>query len=277
MATPSYLTHLLKMERLLLNNISKRFSGSLWNGVEGRILVTAGCNLVHGIRKTFHTSISLDKRQSPRTVGIPAWRKASIDRKEFVSKLRKPKSEETIKAEMRLEKQEKDLSLFTSSRIRNLPKEKETVNRLQPEVFLSRDENTVVCYHPVPNYPKEKTRLSWERPSWFGEPNVVSLYSDEMTMAQEDEARKLRDSDPRLWTASTLGHMMKVKPSIINDKIPLTSEQRFELEIEKKLLLEWGKEKRQDYTKYQILEILDYIRETRGETAVKDYRKVFNF
>ena len=42
MAMPSHLTHLLKMERLLLSNISKRFSGSLWNGVEGRILVTAG-------------------------------------------------------------------------------------------------------------------------------------------------------------------------------------------------------------------------------------------
>ena len=91
--------------------------------------LSKGCNSVHGIRKTFHTSTSLDKRQSPRTVGIPAWRKASIDRKEFVAKLRKPKSEETIKAEMRLEKQEKDLSLFTSSRIRNLAKEKETVNR----------------------------------------------------------------------------------------------------------------------------------------------------
>ena len=31
--------------------------------------------------------------------------------------------------------------------------------RVQPEVFLSKDGNMVICYHPAPNYPKEKTRV----------------------------------------------------------------------------------------------------------------------
>ena len=92
---------------------------------EGSYTVLPKGILLQGICTTVH----LGKRQSPRTVGIPAWKKAAIDRKQFVAKLRKPKSEETIKAEIRLQQKEKEFSMFTTSRIRNLPKEKEFETR----------------------------------------------------------------------------------------------------------------------------------------------------
>ena len=62
-------------------------------------------------------------------MGIPAWKKAAFDRKQFVAKLRKPKSEEAIKAEIRLQQKDKEFSMFTTSQIRILPEEKEFVSR----------------------------------------------------------------------------------------------------------------------------------------------------
>ena len=84
---------------------------------------------ITSIQRQIHTSATLEKRQSPRTVGIPAWKKAAIDRKQHVTKLRKPKSEETIRSEIRLEMQEKELSFYTTTRIRNVPKNQETEMR----------------------------------------------------------------------------------------------------------------------------------------------------
>ena len=78
------------------------------------------------MQRQIHKSATLEKRQSPRTVGIPAWKKAAIDRKQHVTKLRKPKSEETVRSEIRLEMQEKELSFYTTTRIRNVPKHQET-------------------------------------------------------------------------------------------------------------------------------------------------------
>lgn len=79
--------------------------------------------------RSFHITAFLEKRQSPRTVGIPAWKKAAIDRKRFVAKLKQPKSEETIKAEIRLKNKDEEFSMFTTSRIQSIPKDKEFVNR----------------------------------------------------------------------------------------------------------------------------------------------------
>ena len=45
--------------------------------------------------------------------------------------------------------------------------------RIQPEVFLSKDRNTVICYHPAPNYPKEKTKV---KEVFSKVPNVVHYF-----------------------------------------------------------------------------------------------------
>jgi len=262
--------HCVKLERILLSHQAPQYARRLLkDALTGTHKAVCNSITFRGFCITAH----LEKRQSPRTVGIPAWRKAAIDRKQFVARLRKPKSEETIKAEIRLREKDQEFTFFTTSRIRNIPKEKEVATRIQPEVFLSKDRNTIICYHPAPNYPKEKTKIAWERPSWYGDRFVVKEYSDSLTEEQVEEAKKLREVNSKLWTASVLGHMFKVKAEVVNEQLPLTQDQQFEKDVEKKLLYEWGKIRRLEYKKYQNREILEYIRETRGEAAVSEFRQ----
>ena len=63
------------------------------------------------------------------TIGTPAWKKAAIARKSLVTQLRKPKSLETIEAEMKLENRPVDLNIYTTTIIRRLPEDKAPITR----------------------------------------------------------------------------------------------------------------------------------------------------
>lgn len=232
--------------------------------------------LLFSSKRQICTTSVLDKRQSPLTIGTPAWKKAAIARKSLVTQLRKPKSLETIEAEMKLENRPVDLNIYTTTIIRRLPEDKAPITRLQPEIFMSKDDRTVICYHPAALYPREKTRESWERPKWYGSLYDIAEYSDSFTEEQESEAKSLIESDAKLWNVTALGHMLHVKPVIISEKFPQSQEQISELKLEQNMLREWGKVKRMDYRKYQNQERIEYVRKTRGEEAVKKFKRKMN-
>lgn len=221
------------------------------------------------------TTSCLEKRQSPLTVQTPRWKKAAIERRQLLTQLRKPKSLDTLKAEIKLATDPVNISLCTTTRIQPLPEEIETVTRLKPEIFLSRDEQMIVCYHPAPLYPKQNTKESYVAPEWHGNPIELADYSDVLTEEQESEVKSLMGSDSNLWTATVLGHMMKVKPGVISEKFPYTREQQTKYHLERNMLQEWGKVKRMNYRKYQFQERIEYIKKTRGEEAVVHFKGKF--
>ena len=48
-----------------------------------------------------------------------------------------------------------------------------------------------------------------------------------------------------------VGKYFELHVFLCSEKIPLTSEQLFEKEVEEKLLFEWGRDKKLDYQKFQ--------------------------
>eukprot|EP00794_Sanderia_malayensis_P006122 gene6122-6826_t len=227
-------------------------------------------------RRLICTTSKLEKRQSPLTVRTPRWKTAAIERKQFVTQLRKPRSLDNLKAEIQLDRNPVNLNLFTTTRIGTPPQDNATAIRTKPNVMLSKDESFFICYHPEPIYQKEKTKDAWERPKWYGEQNDIENYKEEMTDKQIAEAKLLIEEDSNLWSAPMLGHMMKVKPSVISDIFPRTREQDRNYHIERQMLTEFGKVRRMDYRKYQNKERIEYIRKTRGEDAVIEFKRVLN-
>ncbi len=61
----------------------------------------------------------------------PRWKKAAIERRQLLTQLRKPKSLDTLKAEIKLATDPVNISLCTTTRIQPLPEEIETVTRYE--------------------------------------------------------------------------------------------------------------------------------------------------
>lgn len=204
-------------------------------------------------------------KKTPHTVGVPAWAKAAGRRRKVLAKMEKPKSDEQIKAEVNLANDPTELSLYTTTRGVSLPGHKEDDSQIEkPKITMSADKTMFVCYHPAKPFPLQFSEEVDTRQWWQKDGEHVKEYRDSLTDEEKKEVIGLRKSDPKLWTVNALSHLLKVKPLAVMLAAPLSDEQKFELEVEHKLLNEWPEIKRKTYRANQELERLRYYQSTRG-------------
>ncbi|XP_073228377.1 uncharacterized protein [Porites lutea] len=204
-------------------------------------------------------------KKTPHTVGVPAWAKAAGRRKKVLARMEKPKSEKQIHAEFNLANDPTELSLYTTTRRGPLPGYKEEDSQIdKPKITMSADKTMFVCYHPAKPFPLQFSKEVDTRHWWQKDGDHVNRYRDSLTDEEIKEVFELRREDPKLWTVNALSHMLKVKPLAVMLAAPLSDEQKFEVEVEQKLLNEWTDIKRKTYRANQELERLRYYQKTRG-------------
>jgi len=229
------------------------------NGLKGAVLV----------RNISTTQLCLKK--TPHTVGVPAWAKAAGRRKKVLAKMEKPKSEKQIQAEFNLANDPTQLSLYTTTRRGPLPGYNEEDSQIEKsKITMSADKSMFVCYHPAKPFPLQFSKEVDTRQWWQQDGDHVNRYRDSLTNEEVKEVIELRKADPKLWTVNALSHMLKVKPLAVMLAAPLSDEQKFEVEVEQKLLNEWTEIKRKTYRANQELERLRYYQTTRGISLSKN-------
>ncbi|KAK3755014.1 hypothetical protein QZH41_011058, partial [Actinostola sp. cb2023] len=124
-----------------------------------------------------------------------------------------------------------------------------------PQFSLTKDQTAFVCYHPTRQDPKALlfSKEAYERPWWHLTPDEVKDFKDNLDPEEIKEAKVLRQKDPKLWTVNSLSRLLKVKPLAIVLNAPLTEEQKYEIEIERKLIHQWSDYKRKEYRANQEL------------------------
>ncbi|KAJ7318878.1 hypothetical protein OS493_037289 [Desmophyllum pertusum] len=219
------------------------------------------------------------RKKTPHTVGVPAWAKAGQKRRKDLMEMEKPKSEKQILAEFNLANDPTELNLYITTRKGPLPEyTADHESQLEKaKITMSTDQSMFVCYHPAKPFPLQFSKEVGYHVWWHQDTNFVDNYRDELTIEEVEEVRKLREEDPKLWTVTALSRMLEVKPLAIMLAAPLTDEQKFELEVEGKLVSEWPKTKRKTYRANQELERLRYYHAThraappeKQETTEKD-------
>ncbi|XP_031552304.1 uncharacterized protein LOC116289500 [Actinia tenebrosa] len=213
------------------------------------------------------STTSVFMKNTPRTVGVPAWAKAAQRRRRSLIKLDKPKTVEQIEAEYRLSNETNKLDFFTTTK-NSRPQFSEVENEDEkPQISLTRNKTAFVCYHPPRKDPNALlfSKEAFERPWWHLTQDEVKDFKDSLDPEEAKEVKELRQKDPKIWTVNSLSRLFKVKPLAIVKIAPLTDEQKYEIEIERKLLKQWSDYKRKEYRANQELERQRYIQETRGE------------
>ncbi|XP_068757333.1 uncharacterized protein [Montipora capricornis] len=243
-------------------------SWRLWCDLRHISLDFSGSNGMVFIR---HISMTqLCHKKTPHTVGVPAWAKAAGRRRKVLAKMEKPKSDEQIKAEFNLANDSTELSLYTTTRggpPSNFNEEDSQIEK--PKITMSADKTMFVCYHPARPFPLQFSKEVDTRQWWQKDGEHVQEYRDSLTDEERKEVMKLRKADPKLWTVNALSHMLKVKPLAVMLAAPLSDDQKFEVEVEHRLLNEWPEIKRKTYRANQELERLRYFQSTRGVGVFK--------
>ncbi|PFX21284.1 uncharacterized protein LOC111335782 [Stylophora pistillata] len=215
-------------------------------------------------------------KKTPHTVGVPAWAKAGLRRKKVLLEMKKPKSEKQIQAEFNLENDPTELNLYTTTRKGPLPEyTADSESRIEKaKITMSADKTMFVCYHPAKPFPLQFSKDIGYHVWWHQDTDYTENYRDHLTKEEVVEVKKLRGEDPKVWTVIALSRMLEVKPLAILLAATLTDEQKFELEVERKLLNEWSVSKRKIYRANQELERLRYYQETRGNSPENEGKNV---
>lgn len=190
--------------------------------------------------------------------------------------MKKPKSERQIQAEFNLENDTTELNLYTTTRRGPLfENTADTESRIEKaKITMSADKTMFVCYHPAKPFPLQFSKDIGYHVWWHQDTDYTENYRDHLTKEETAEVKKLRAEDPKLWTVIALSRMLEVKPLAILLAAPLTDEQKFELEVERKLLNEWTLSKRKIYRANQELERLRYYQETRANSPENEEKTV---
>lgn len=183
--------------------------------------------------------------------------------------MKKAKSEKQIQAEFNLANDPTELNLYTTTRRGPLPEyTADTDSQIEkPKLTMSTDKTMFVCYHPAKSFPLQFSKEVGYHVWWHQDTDYTENYRDHLTKREVQEVKTLRAEDPKLWTVIALSRMLEVKPLAILLAAPLTDEQKFEVEVERKLLNEWTLSKRKIYRANQELERLRYYQETRENSS----------
>lgn len=230
-----------------------------------------------GARQLSTSAVYEMRKRKCKTVRTMAWFREAARRqhREFNMKFI-PKSDQQIVEEERIAYQHPIVNLLPTARPQT-----GHVLFLKPEVMLSEDKKTIIFYHPPPKpYPiqlskpvslSEHDQLNkW----WAPTKESVAEYSKEITDEQISEAKKLRESNPTLWTMKALTHLLQVHPDAIHPCIQLSPARRLELSAEHKLIAGLTKGQRRRVKERQLWDQVSYVQESRGSEVSKRFRQI---
>jgi len=226
------------------------------------------------VAKSFSTS-SIACKKTPHTVGVMSWVKANKRRKHLEKKMKeKPREDHQIVKEHILERMEPEIEFLTSSRVKTRMND-EVMNRnsTEPTVFLSKDRQTIICYHPPPpSLPEQFTKRATASKKLGLTSAVFEHFQDSLTDDQIQEAKNLREQDPVLWSANALAVLMQATPQTINEHIPLTRDQSSIVRAEKELYGTMSVNNRKKFKDLQVWERMKYVNERRDEKFAHWYQ-----
>jgi len=232
----------------------------------------------HLVAGKFFSTSSCVSKKTPHTIGTMSWVKASRRRKYLEKGMKeKPRGDHQIIKENILARTEPQIEFLTTSRTKTRMNEDVMHQYLvEPTVFLSKDQQTIICYHPpskpVPEHFTKRATSS----KVLGIPDrEFDNFKETMTKEQIEEAKQLREKDPSLWTANTLAIMMQVKPNVISESVPLSRDLALAVRAEKKLFDGMSVNNRKKFKDLQTWERMKYVEETRG-LQYASWFKTFN-
>jgi len=216
----------------------------------------------------FSTTAAVNKK-TPHTIGVMSWVRSAYRRKYLENKMKEDvKSELQVIKEHQLNRTEPRVEFQTTSRNKErfLYDENNIGNLLvKPTVFLSKDEKTLICYHPPPkNYPESFTKRAVGQHLFGLDREIVQSFKDQLSKEEINEAEILREENPRLWNTNSLSLLFKTKPGAIISLVPLTKAQFDRATAENEVFKSMSKMKRKQVQDLQQWERLKYIASTRG-------------
>jgi len=219
----------------------------------------------------FSTSTCLCKRQSPRTVGVMHWFKAARRRMDHERKMKeKPKTAMQLESEVRLQQQE-GIEFLTTNRVKYRMKEEDNKLNIKPEVMLSKDKQTIICYHPPPKqFPFQYTVAAEAGGRW--QRIATDDYEETLTEEQLIELRLLRVENPKLWTVRSLANMMNVKPEVIRPHARLDESLQESVRVERQLYNAKVLSERKKIRQRELWERVQYVKDTRGDVEAQLFR-----
>jgi len=218
----------------------------------------------------FSTSTCLCKRQSPRTVGVMGWFKAARRRLDHERKMKeKPKTPVQLEAEVRLQQQE-GIEFLTTNRVKYRMSEDGNKLAIKPEVMLSKDRQTVICYHPPPKqFPFHFTAAAEAGARWQG--IATDDYEETLSEEQIIEVKMLRIEDPKLWTVRSLANMMQVKPDVIRPHARLDEKLQEAVKVQRQLYNAMVLSERKKIRQRELWERVQYVKDTRGDAQAQAF------
>jgi len=223
--------------------------------------------------RSITTNTVLYKR-TPHTVRTMSWVRAARRRKHLEQKMKDTeKTEHEVLKEEQLARTSPEIE-FRLPSYKPRPIDDNVMNQLhiKPEVFLSRDRETIICYHPPPrDYPFSHTKHSKGISLFDIDPRIIETFKSRITNEEIMEGLKLRDNDAHLWDTNALAKLFRVKPDVVKANIPISKEQEEMVKAEKELFKSMSAMKRRQVRDLQRWERLKYIKETRGKKDAKQF------
>jgi len=228
------------------------------------------------ILRCLTTSAYLNKR-TPHTVGTMSWVRAARRRKYLEQQMRDTeKNDHQILREEQLSRTVPEIEFRLPAYVKREIDES-TMKKLhfKPEVFLSHDRKTIICYHPPPrSYPFNYTKPAVGFDINAIDKKVLDTFRDSITDEEITEGVKLREENPRTWDDKNLSKLFKIKPSVIALNIPLTNEQKERVLAEKDLNESMSQMKRRKLRELQDWERVRYVRKTRGAEQANFFKSL---
>lgn len=182
------------------------------------------------------------------------------------------KSEHEVLREEQLARQDPEIEFRLPSRtLREI--DEDVMNQLHfiPHVFLSKDKQTIVCYHPPPkDYPESFTKPAR---STALNPDAEETFRDVITAEEIAEGTELL-RNTRIWSSKALSKLFKVKKAVVEANIQLTEEQSQIFKAEQSIYACMSQMKRRKFQQLKTWERVKYVRETRGKDEANWFKTV---
>lgn len=232
--------------------------------------------VIKHVYRTLKTSAVPHKR-TPATIGIMSWVRSANRRRYLEQKMKDiVKSESGLIKEEQLSQSEPKIEFLNSSRIHDKLNEDTMHSHLiRPTVFLSKDRQTVICYHPPPkSYPEEFTKRAVGKSLFGMSEDLINTFKSSMTDDEIKEAKTLQTEDPRLWNSNALSKLFKVKPEVMSRLVPMSKHDFVRAEAEKEVYKAMSVMKRKQFRDLQHWQRQKYVRETRGQEFANWYKQL---
>lgn len=208
---------------------------------------------------------SLLHKKTPATVGTHSWVRSARRRKFLVKQMvNTEKTEHQILREEQLARQRPEVKFRLPAKERT-PIENSIMEQrhITPQVFLSTDRKTIICYHPPPkDYPFALTKPAYQAYNQSISTDLAT-FRNEITPEEIEEGKLLREKDPVLWSYYKLSELFRVEKHVVEKNVPSTSVQLEREAAENELVNSMSQTKRKSIETLRNQERRRYQRKTR--------------